>query len=190
MIPLLNGGSQAILDLMKEADRLGLTISGDFAARAEEFNDNLTRIKTQSEKLAISLGGDLVDGLGKAMKAMADAVAEGNKLEGVVNFIQTLLTGDDRYKAQVKVVTGTEKLMAAQSALDRARGSNNEKRLRVLKTPSGCERPNLTCIAITLRCWMPRRKIQGRSSRSRKIRTSGKEIRTIDSGRLRLRKKA
>ena len=53
MIPLLNGGSQAILDLMKEADRLGLTISGDFAARAEEFNDNLTRTKTQREKLAV-----------------------------------------------------------------------------------------------------------------------------------------
>ena len=34
---------------MKEADRLGLTISGDAAAaRAEEFNDNLTRIKPRA----------------------------------------------------------------------------------------------------------------------------------------------
>ncbi|RYS38794.1 hypothetical protein, partial [Staphylococcus pseudintermedius] len=108
-------------------------ISGDFAARAEEFNDNLTRIQTQSQKLAISLGGDLVDGLGKAMKAMADAIAEGNKLAAVGNFIQTLITGDDQYKAQVKVVTETEKLMAAQSELDRARGSNNEKEIARLE---------------------------------------------------------
>ena len=183
MIPLLNGGSQAILDLMKEADRLGLTISGDFAARAEEFNDNLTRIQTQSEKLAISLGGDLVDGLGKAMKAMADAVAEGNKLEGVVNFIQTLLTGDDRYKAQVKVVTGTEKLMAAQSALDRARGSNNEKEIARLENAVRLRKAELDMHRNYLAMLdAEEKKSKDAAAAAAKIRTSGKEIRTIDSG--------
>ena len=183
MIPLLNGGSQAILDLMKEADRLGLTISGDFAARAEEFNDNLTRIQTQSEKLAISLGGDLVDGLGKAMKAMADAVAEGNKLTGVVNFIQTLLTGDDRYKAQVKVVTETEKLMAAQSALDRARGSNNEKEIARLENAVRLRKAELDMHRNYLAMLdAEEKKSKDAAAAAAKIRTSGKEIRTIDSG--------
>ena len=183
MIPLLNGGSQAILDLMKEADRLGLTISGDFAARAEEFNDNLSRIQTQSEKLAISLGGDLVDGLGKAMKAMTDAVTEGNKLEGVVNFIQTLLTGDDRYKAQVNVVTATERLMAAQSALDRARGSNNEKEIARLENAVRLRKAELDMHRNYLAMLdAEEKKSKDAAAAAAKIRTSGKEIRTIDSG--------
>ena len=179
MIPLLNGGSQAILEMMKEADRLGLTISGDFAARAEEFNDNLTRIQTQSEKLAISLGGDLVDGLGKAMKAMADAVAEGNKLAGVVNFIQTLITGDDQYKAQVKVVTETEKLMAAQSALDRARGSNNEKEIARLENAVRLRQAELDMHRNYLGMLdAEEKKSKDAAAAAAKIRTSGKEIRT------------
>lgn len=44
MIPLLNQGSAAIREQMEEAKRFGLVISSGFAANAEQFNDNLTRI--------------------------------------------------------------------------------------------------------------------------------------------------
>lgn len=83
MIPLLNGGSGAIKDLMKEADKLGLTISTDFARKAEEFNDNLTRLGTSSQKLSIALGGELVSGLGDVVKLMADAAISGGKLHAI-----------------------------------------------------------------------------------------------------------
>ena len=101
MIPFLNGGKDAIIALMKEADKLGLTISTDFAKQAEEFNDNLFRMQQSSQKLTIALAGDFVSGLGKAMKAMADATIEGGKLQGIIAGIQMLLTGDDRHKNNV-----------------------------------------------------------------------------------------
>ena len=44
MIPLLNGGRDALREMMEEADRLGLTISEDTAQAAAEFNDNLQRL--------------------------------------------------------------------------------------------------------------------------------------------------
>lgn len=121
MIPLLNGGRIAIMDMMTEADKLGLTVSTDFSKSAEEFNDNLSRIETLSTRLAISLGGDLVDGLGKAMKAMADATIKGGALAGVIAGIQTLLTGDDRHKNNVAMVEQTEKLMLAENQLAKQR---------------------------------------------------------------------
>ena len=44
MIPLLNGGADSLKAMMAEADALGLTISGETAAAAAQFNDNLTRL--------------------------------------------------------------------------------------------------------------------------------------------------
>lgn len=128
MIPLLNGGRIAIMDMMTEADKLGLTISTDFAKSAEEFNDNLARIETLSNRLAISLGSDLVNGLGKAMKAMADAVIAGGAFAGVIAGIQTILTGDDRHKNNVALVEDTDKLLQAENALSKARSSGMDPR--------------------------------------------------------------
>ena len=44
MIPLLNGGSQALAEARREADALGQTIDGKAAKAAEQFNDNLSRL--------------------------------------------------------------------------------------------------------------------------------------------------
>ncbi len=129
MIPLLNGGRQAILDLMLEADKLGLTISGEFAKNAEEFNDNLTRIQVSSQKLAIALGSDLVRGLGQSMKAFADATIEGGKLAGMIAFIQTLLTGDDRYKNDKKMVELTEEKLKLESSLEKMQAAGDKRPL-------------------------------------------------------------
>lgn len=121
MIPLLNGGSAAIRDLMGEADRLGLTIGQDFARKAEEFNDSLTRVQASSGKLAILLAGELVDATGKAMKAFADAAVEGGKLHGIIVGLNTLFYGDDRHQANVKIVDVTNQIIGTMNALDRAR---------------------------------------------------------------------
>ena len=45
MMPLMGGGAAAIREMMEEADRLGLTISGETAAAAEQFNDNILRLR-------------------------------------------------------------------------------------------------------------------------------------------------
>lgn len=41
MIPMLNQGSEAIKQMMRDADALGMVISDDFAASADQLNDNL-----------------------------------------------------------------------------------------------------------------------------------------------------
>jgi hypothetical protein len=44
MIPFLNQGSEAIRELMKEADQFGQTVTDKAAKAADEFNDNLDRL--------------------------------------------------------------------------------------------------------------------------------------------------
>lgn len=49
MIPLLNGGRESI-------ESLKATISGDFAAKAAEFNDQLTRVQESFGQIALKIG--------------------------------------------------------------------------------------------------------------------------------------
>jgi hypothetical protein len=84
LIPMLNGGSRALQELMDKADRLGITISSDFGRKAEEFNDNLTILNSSSQRLAITLAGDLVSALGSSAKAAADASEQHGKLAGIM----------------------------------------------------------------------------------------------------------
>lgn len=65
MIPLLNGGSAGLAAMREEAERLGLVLDADTGRAAEEFNDNLTRMKTAvtgtGRELAASLLPNLVE---------------------------------------------------------------------------------------------------------------------------------
>jgi len=81
MIPLLNGGSQALSDLMAEAARFGLTISEDTGKAAEAFNDNLSRLGYIAQGVGISLSAALApalavisDGLVVFAQSLVDAV--------------------------------------------------------------------------------------------------------------------
>lgn len=129
IIPLLNGGSKSIRELMTEADKLGLTISSDFAQQAAEFNDSLDRIQAAGSKSAILFAGDFVKGIGLAMKAMADATIEGGRLAGVVAGLQTLLTGDDRYKNDKAMVEQTEEKMRLEKSLARMEAQRGSGRV-------------------------------------------------------------
>lgn len=60
MIPLLNGGGQAIRDLGEELDTFGGVITKDGAKASEEFNDNITRVKRIVVSLKNALGIALV----------------------------------------------------------------------------------------------------------------------------------
>lgn len=121
MIPLLNGGAEALKGMMQEADKLGLTIGQNFAAQAEAFNDNLERVHRAGSKFAILMAGQFVDGVGRALDAMAKATIEAGKFAGVIAGMQTLLTGDDRHKANVAIVDKAEQILKVMDLLDKAR---------------------------------------------------------------------
>ncbi len=123
LIPLLNAGRQGLKDSADEAKRFGLIVGKEAAVAAEQFNDNLTRLAALSKGAAVSLTSDLVKGLGEATKAFLEANAEGGKLAGIIAGIQTLLTGNDRFKNDKALVEQTDELLKAQNELDRAKGA-------------------------------------------------------------------
>lgn len=64
-LPFLAQGSEAIDALRARADRLGLTISSEFAQQADDFNDNLDAIKAAFSGVAVRLGTALLPTLAK-----------------------------------------------------------------------------------------------------------------------------
>jgi hypothetical protein len=71
LIPLLNEGTSGLSALTSEAERLGVVVGSETAAAAEQFNDNLDKMKAA------------VSGLG--MKMAADALPALNEFTGVIN---------------------------------------------------------------------------------------------------------
>jgi len=143
LIPFLNAGSKGLGEMGDEAQKLGIVLGSDFAKSAEEFNDNIAKISLASQGLFVTLAGDLVKGLGATAKAMAEASVEGGKFAAVIAGIETLLTGDDLYKANVDMVKGTELLMAAENALDKARAAGDTARIARLEKAVALRREEL-----------------------------------------------
>lgn len=76
MIPMLNGGAQALRDMGEEAERLGLVISSETSKAAEEFNDNLTRLSAIARGAAMQLAAYLAPALAE-VTAAAYSLASG-----------------------------------------------------------------------------------------------------------------
>lgn len=78
LIPLLNYGAEGLDRMTQEAQRLGLVISTETAAAAAEFNDTLTKIRTVSQQVGLSLAGELLPPL----QAIADEFLKGRQEGG------------------------------------------------------------------------------------------------------------
>jgi hypothetical protein len=128
LIPLLNQGAAGLKGAADEAARFGLIVTTEASAAAEEFNDNLARLAKLAEGAKIAITSDLVKGLGESTKAFLDANTQAGLLAGSIAFIQTLLTGSDRFKADKSLFDLTDKLLQAENALSAARadGMNPE----------------------------------------------------------------
>lgn len=59
MIPMLNGGREAIAGAGAELERFGGVVTPEAAAAAEQFNDNLTRLKEAGMGVATTIAGNL-----------------------------------------------------------------------------------------------------------------------------------
>ncbi len=74
MIPMLNGGADALQSMIEEADKLGIVITPDMAANAEQFNDNLTRLGGAVKGLAVQLTAALAPTLASITDGIVKAV--------------------------------------------------------------------------------------------------------------------
>ena len=60
LIPFLNQGRDGIAAVTAEAEKLGIVFNTKTARAAEEFNDNLTRMKAAAQGIFISISNDLL----------------------------------------------------------------------------------------------------------------------------------
>lgn len=90
LIPLLNAGSEGLNRMGEEARKLGVVISADMAAKAEAFNDNMTRLSTSLQGLGQSLAGPVLSGLSQLVEEMTKATTQGGLLAGVLQGLGSL----------------------------------------------------------------------------------------------------
>lgn len=87
LIPLLNGGADAIRDAGTELERFGALITDKAAANAELFNDNLTRLSTVGSALGKSIANDVMPYLNQLAEEFLVARANG------LGFMDMLMMG-------------------------------------------------------------------------------------------------
>lgn len=80
MIPLLNGGAEAIREAERQANVFGLTVSQKAAGAAEQFNDNLTRMKAAGEGATQQMATALLPTLVDISNRFVDALEQGSGL--------------------------------------------------------------------------------------------------------------
>ena len=84
MIPLLNKGASGIADLRTEAERLGVVFSGDLAANAAEFNDNLKKISLSGQAFATTMAGQVLPTLNELARVFLESKDGSNSLAQIL----------------------------------------------------------------------------------------------------------
>ena len=80
MIPLLQGGSDAIQDLIKQSDELGMTFSDDEAKASAEFCDSLDLLKTSANGLFNTIGKQLIPVITPLLQSMSKWISANREL--------------------------------------------------------------------------------------------------------------
>lgn len=73
LIPLLNEGADGIAALKEEAAKLGVVMDGDAAAAAENFNDNMSRMKAGAHGVALQFTQGMMPALSQLSNALVQA---------------------------------------------------------------------------------------------------------------------
>ncbi len=87
LIPLLNSGRVGIEGLKDEAREFGLVVGPEFARQANEFNDNLTRMKGLFMGTWLQLADNLLPALNSLLKWTLDWAKEYNSIKVFLEFM-------------------------------------------------------------------------------------------------------
>lgn len=87
LLPILAEGSAGIRALGEEAERFGVVISGDLAARAGLFNDNLDRLKTAAEGVGLAVADQLLGPMNDLSAELTELAQQKETAEGIATFI-------------------------------------------------------------------------------------------------------
>ena len=129
LIPLLNGGSAAMQEMIRTGKELN-PVTQEMAKKADEFNDSLSRLKTAGAGLGTNLAAAMLPGLTEITKAMTEAAKEG----GALRAIWVGLGGIGASIFTDEFSSNADKLAKAQRALnDAIRGGATESNDYVIK---------------------------------------------------------
>lgn len=92
MIPMLDQGSAALRDMIEEGQRLN-PVTTEFAANANNFNDNLDRIATRAKGNAMIMANELLPALNNIAEAFLSVSTHGDEMKAVGAAIETVLQG-------------------------------------------------------------------------------------------------
>lgn len=81
MIPMLNRGSQGIQEMAEEARELGLVLSEESAAAAEQFNDNIKRLGGVSKGWIAAVRNEFLPTLNELTESLIQSAKESGGLE-------------------------------------------------------------------------------------------------------------
>jgi hypothetical protein len=114
MIPLLNAGAEGLAAAEAEAVALGVALDTQTAKAAEEFNDNLTRLKTAGSGLSTQLAAGLAPALASISGALVNTAKNADVMRGVGTALSAVLK---------VLATGAVALTAAFSSVGAGIGS-------------------------------------------------------------------
>lgn len=110
-------------------------VTTEQAAEAEKFNKQLFELQKNAQDAGRYLTSDLVQGINKAAQAWRES--------GLIEAFRTLVTGDDQYKNNVRLVDLTDELLQLENdivtlknsgiALDAAQARKKEERLKAVR---------------------------------------------------------
>lgn len=81
LIPMLNGGADAMRKSREEAEKLGVVFGQSTAEAAERFNDNLTKLRAVSEGFGLSIANELLGPLTKLTDELIENAKQTNALK-------------------------------------------------------------------------------------------------------------
>ncbi len=91
LMPMLGEGAEGIKNLTDEAERMGVVVSSETAAAAEEFNDKLDKMKTFAQGVAIQVLEDLVPSINDLNGEMDQFNKDGGAVTKTANSITTVI---------------------------------------------------------------------------------------------------
>jgi len=121
LIPMLNQGRDGLKNMTDEAEALGLVISTDTARAAEEFQDNLTRLKRVVDGLVNRLSEGLLPKLVEISEVLLDMAAGTNQaFKAESRAIRAL--GDDVDALAIREAGLKQEIKSLQETLERSKG--------------------------------------------------------------------
>ncbi len=92
LLPLVDEGSAGIDELGDKLERLGGIISGDTAAKAMQFNDNLDDLGTAAQGLGLAIAAELLGPLNDLTGDLVELAQQKETAEGIASFVRGIGT--------------------------------------------------------------------------------------------------